>query len=196
MFVDATGRRRRRVRRIAYAVGAACLTYTGLIAASVVGHPARPGALALAPAPPDRPHPVVRQTATPERATSGVPLPGGDGPDLEAVPMRLQPRKTAEPSPPRPTREPAEPPIESTPLPAPSTPPPTEPPAPTEQPPDPEPTDPRAPGDPPVETDPPMPQPTEPPAPEPAPEAPQEPRAGLPVLGPILDLLSAGSAQR
>jgi hypothetical protein len=62
VFVDATGQRRRRARRIAYAVGAARLTYTGLVAASVVGHPARPDALAPLPATTDRPLPVVRQS--------------------------------------------------------------------------------------------------------------------------------------
>jgi hypothetical protein len=189
VFVDATGRRRRRMRRIAYSIGAACLTYTGLVVASVAGHPARPGAFVLLPAPADRPLPVVRQIQQPERPTSGVPLPSGDGPQVEAVPMRLQPREPDQPSTPRPPRAPVPPRTESTPLPTPATPAPTEPPAPTDPPPNPEPTDPPEP----VPTDPPAPEPTDPPAPEPTPE---EPPAGLPVIGPILELLSAGSAQQ
>ncbi|MGN9911910.1 hypothetical protein ACTMTJ_30665 [Phytohabitans sp. LJ34] len=180
VFVDASGRRRRRVRRIAYAVGAACLTYTCLVGASVIGQPARPGALAPLPAPADRPLPAVRQTQPPEPHTAGVPLPPGDRPNVEAVPMRVQRREPAGPPPRRPPRAPKPPLIESTPLPAPTTPrpAPTDPPAPTE---------PLPPTDPPP-TDPPAPEPTDPPAPEPTPE--------LPLLGPILGLLSGGSARR
>jgi hypothetical protein len=188
VFVDATGRRRRRVRRIAYAVGVACLTYTGLVGASVIGHPARPDALAPLPAPADRPLPVVRQAQPPERPLTGVPRPDGSRPDLEAVPVRLQRHQPTErPARQQPPRAPATPLTESSPLPTPTTAPPapTEPPTPTEPPPVPEPTGPPAP----EPTDPPAPEPTEPPAPS-------EPPAGLPVVGPILDLLSGGSAQR
>lgn len=188
MFVDATGRRRRRVRRIAYAVGVACLTYTGLVGASVLGHPARPGALAPLPATADGPRPAVRQIRPPDRPEAGVPLPPGDRPDLEAAPVRLRRREPAQPAAPA---SPSAPRIESTPLPTPTTAP---------QPslePEPEPTDPPEPmpTDPPepTPTDPPTTEPTQPPAPEPTPD---EPLAGLPVVGPILGLLSGGSAGR
>jgi hypothetical protein len=191
VFVDATGRRRRRVRRIAYAIGAACLTYTGLVGASVIGHPARPGALAPFQVPADRPRPAVHQPQPPERPTTGVPLPAGDGPDIEAVPVRLQRRAPDKPPTPSPPSALAAPRTESTPLPSP----PTEPPAPTDPPP-PEPTDPPEPPEP-EPTDPPVPEPTEPPAPEPGPTVPaEEPAAELPLVGPILGLLSGGSAQR
>lgn len=184
VFVDATGRRRRRVRRIAYAVGAACLTYTGLVGASVIGHPARPGALTPLPAPADRPLPAVHQTRPPERPPTGVPLPDDPRADVEAVPMWLRRRAPERPPAARASRV-AAPRAESTPLPAPPAAPPPEP----TTPPPPDPTEPPAP----EPTEPPEPEPTAPPVPEPAPE---EPLAGLPVVGPILGLLSGGSARR
>lgn len=191
MFVDATGRRRRLVRRIAYAVGAAGLTYTCLVAASVLGHSPRQSALGLYPPPSARPVPTVSPTAPPERATTGVPFPFIDRATVEAVPMRLQSRAPERQPTPRPASPPASPRPESTPVPTPSTPqPPTEPTAPTEPPPDPDPTDP-----PPIPTNPPTPAPTEPPTREPTPDPPaQDPPAELPVVGPILDLLT-GSAR-
>ncbi|MEH1126297.1 hypothetical protein [Micromonospora sp. CPCC 206061] len=70
IFVDATGRRRRRMRRIAYAVGATCLMYTGLVGTSVVGGPAGPVALEPFPAPSDRP--PVRPTPVPIRPFAAV----------------------------------------------------------------------------------------------------------------------------
>jgi hypothetical protein len=70
IFVDATGRRRRRMRRIAYAVGATCLIYTGLVGTSVVGEPAGPVALEPFPVRTDRP--PVRPTPVPTRPFAAV----------------------------------------------------------------------------------------------------------------------------
>ncbi|WP_173156959.1 hypothetical protein [Phytohabitans suffuscus] len=122
VFVDASGRRRRRVRRIAYAVGAACLAYTGLVGASVVGHSARPGALTLMPVPSERPTPAAHQTQPPRRPTTGVPLPPGDRPHVEAIPLRLQGRDQRASPPTRSPRAAKPPRTESTPTPSPSTP--------------------------------------------------------------------------
>lgn len=186
MFVDATGRRRRRVRRVAYAVGAACLTYTCLVAASVIGHPARPAALDSLPAPADRPLPAIRQTQPPRPPVIGVPLPPPlERPAFSAAPMRLQRHEPERRARPRPATAPQPVQTESAPLPTPT----AEQPAPTEPP---------APSDTPKPSDPPEPQPNDPQAPEPGgqpdpvptPEPQQQgPLTGLPVVGPILGLL-------
>lgn len=193
MFVDATGRRHRRVRRIAYAVGAACIAYTGLVAASIVGQPARPGALALLPAPTERPHSVVRPTRSPKAATSGVPLPSGDPRRPGELSMRLRSRVTDLTSAPHPQPEATAPRTESTPPPTPTVGPPasTEPPYPalpdpTYQP-GPDPTDQPEPGvtdqPEPGATDQPEPSLTDSPTPGPTPQAPQsEPPAVRPNL--------------
>jgi hypothetical protein len=175
VFVDATGRRRRQVRRVAYAVGAVCMTYTGLVGASVIGDPVRPAAFGPFAMPDDRP-PVVRQT-TPPRRPPAVEAPSGGGridADRQAVPLR---RVVAAPAPrttaPRAPRQ--SPRVESTPSPADPTvtPTPTEP-TPTE----PTPTEP---------TDPP--EPTYPPEPTDPPESPEPTEPVLPIVGGILDLL-------
>ncbi|MCW6011097.1 hypothetical protein K1W54_42130 [Micromonospora sp. CPCC 205371] len=158
IFVDATGRRRRRMRRIAYAVGATCLIYTGLVGTSVVGGPAGPVALEPFPAPTDRP--PVRPTPVPIRPFAAV-APEQDfrrgAPrrvtGTASAPERVAARAVA---PTAATRSPA-PRLESTPTPAPSR-------TPTPPPPIPVPTSPQPP-----------PQPTTPPPPPPTTEAPQLP---------------------
>ncbi|WP_173078338.1 hypothetical protein [Phytohabitans rumicis] len=105
VFVDATGRRRRQVRRIAYAVGAACLTYTGLVGASVIGDPVRPTALAPFPMLSKSPVPDIRpiQTHAPAHPPAVLEAPEEDT-DFVALPVRQPreaPRSRTAPKPPR-----------------------------------------------------------------------------------------------
>jgi hypothetical protein len=69
VFVDSTGRRRRRLQRLAYAFGAICVLYGGLISVSLAGGPVSSSAI--------------------------LPLP--DLPDHEDAPVKAQPSPTPEP---------------------------------------------------------------------------------------------------
>jgi hypothetical protein len=184
VFVDATGRRRRQVRRVAYAVGAVCMTYTGLVGASVIGDPVRPGAFGPLAQPGERPAPLVRQTPTPHRPpTVDLPWRGGHiDPAPETVPLRRMVAAarpgTTEPGPP-----PESPDVESTPAPVR----PTESATPTAPPVTPQPTG--------------SAKPTVQPTPTGSPEPPESPEpidpvepAGplLPIVDGILHLLGAG----
>ncbi|MGW4462987.1 hypothetical protein [Micromonospora sp. NPDC004704] len=82
VFVDATGRRRRFVRYVAYGVGALALTYTALVGVSLAGGPVNPGSvlpfadLVGRPQPPlPIPAPVAPADPTPtaQPSTSGDP---------------------------------------------------------------------------------------------------------------------------
>jgi hypothetical protein len=85
VFVDSTGRRRRVLRRLAYAFGALCMLYGGLISVSLAGGPVSSSAILPLPVLPDRPaRPVAArpsptpapQVSTPSRAQLvGDPLP-------------------------------------------------------------------------------------------------------------------------
>lgn len=149
IFVDATGRRRRRMRRIAYAVGATCLIYTGLVGTSVVGGPAGPVALDPFPAqsdrPPVRPTPVpirpfaavapeqdfrrsaprrvTRATSAPERAAVPVVRVAvathSPAPRLESTPTPAPSRTTPTPAPTTPQPQPTTPPPPTTEAPTP-----------------------------------------------------------------------------
>ena len=70
VFVDSSGRRRRRVRRAGYVFGAVSLVYAGLVGASFSGGPVSPHALLPFPDLPERPD---RQPATAPREVSAVP---------------------------------------------------------------------------------------------------------------------------
>jgi len=87
VFVDSTGRRRRRLQRLAYAFGAVCLLYGGLISVSLAGGPVRPSAVLPLPDLPDRRDSSIdaRPSPTPEPVVSSpakTPLVG------EALPHR------------------------------------------------------------------------------------------------------------
>ncbi|MEJ3742147.1 hypothetical protein WEI85_02445 [Actinomycetes bacterium KLBMP 9797] len=146
IFVDTTGRRRQRVRRIAYAVGATCLLYTALVGTSVVGGATGPGALAPFPALGDHlpgrapvrkvPAPVrPPMTATPQAEARRSPLRSDRWTPL-AAPQR-DPGRPAAPAR-RSSTWPATPVLESTPDPTPSE---SPSPTPTDEP-EPTPTDP------------------------------------------------------
>lgn len=124
IFVDATGRRRQRVRRIGYAFGATCLLYTALVGTSVVGGVTGPEALAPFPSlgdllpggtPVRKPPPPVAATAQAEARRS--PL-RADRLTRLAAPKRAAKRPAA-PAPP--SSNPSTPPVlESTAEPAPT----------------------------------------------------------------------------
>jgi hypothetical protein len=132
IFVDATGRRRRRMRRIAYAVGATCLIYTGLVGTSVVGRSAGPVALEPFPAPSDRP--PVRPAPAPRRPAAAA-APEQDirrGAPLRVTRTTSAPeRATVGPAPVAVATHRPDPRLESTPTPAPTRTPPVPTPAPT-----------------------------------------------------------------
>ncbi|MFI6463019.1 hypothetical protein [Streptomyces sp. NPDC050538] len=68
VFVDSTGRRGRRIRRVAYAAGALCAAYTGVLALSFMGAtPFAPRTVLPVPGLPSEKPGTVRET----------PLPGG-----------------------------------------------------------------------------------------------------------------------
>lgn len=175
VFVDVTGRRRDRIRRIAYGVGGACLAYTALLGVSLAGGPVSPYALLpfpelverlpAAPVTQNRDRPVVTIAAPP-----GIPrirlrtVSGGVGGGA-ALPDPTNPAA------PGATAPPVGPPVESTPDPVP-----------TELPVDPTPEPDPLPEDPPV-TPTPEPEPTtEPPAEPPA--APEPPPLPVPETAP------------
>lgn len=66
VFVDTTGRRRRLLRRAAYAVGAFCMVYGGIVVVSLAGGPVSPHAVLPIPDLIERRHqdPVRRPPAT------------------------------------------------------------------------------------------------------------------------------------
>jgi hypothetical protein len=65
VFVDATGQRRRRLRRAGYVLGAASLVYTGLVGAGFSGGPVGPHALLPLPDLLDRPEAAPSTPAPP-----------------------------------------------------------------------------------------------------------------------------------
>jgi hypothetical protein len=93
VFVDSTGRRRRRLQRVAYAFGAVCALYGGVISVSLAGGPISSTAIRSLPDLPDhevepgrtRPSPTPEPTAsTPpktrfisESLPRDLPVPGG-----------------------------------------------------------------------------------------------------------------------
>ncbi|GAA4461483.1 hypothetical protein [Phytohabitans houttuyneae] len=74
VFVDATGRRRRRMRRVGYLFGTASLVYTGLVGAGFSGGPIDPHALLPLPDLLDRPE-AAPSTPTPAKTASPRPEP-------------------------------------------------------------------------------------------------------------------------
>jgi hypothetical protein len=75
VFVDSTGRRRRRLQRLAYVFGAVCVLYGGLISVSLAGGPVSSSAIRSLPDLPD--HEVepgrTRPSPTPEPTVSTPP---------------------------------------------------------------------------------------------------------------------------
>ncbi|WP_175441457.1 hypothetical protein [Micromonospora humi] len=86
VFVDSTGRRRRRLRRLAYCAGAAGVLYTGLVGISFAGGPVTP----------DTVIPFVEATAEDQRPASTPPT-TSPPPSATAVPP---PARTAPARPP------------------------------------------------------------------------------------------------
>ena len=73
MFVDATGRRRRRLRWLAYGLGLAAMIYTGLVAVSFAGGPVTPQNVL----------PIIDSTYRPEQVSPDLPVtPGPSVPDV------------------------------------------------------------------------------------------------------------------
>jgi hypothetical protein len=80
VFVDATGLRRRRIRRMAYVLGIAGLTYTALVGVSLAGGPVSPNALFPFPNLMDRPLVAPGKpdpTGSPALASREESAPGG-----------------------------------------------------------------------------------------------------------------------
>jgi hypothetical protein len=77
VFVDSTGRRSRLLRRVAYAFGALCMLYGGLVSVSLAGGPVSSSAVLPLPNLPDATERVVEAqpipTPTPSPASSGSP---------------------------------------------------------------------------------------------------------------------------
>lgn len=98
VFVDSTGRRGRLLRRVAYAFGALCVVYGGLISISLAGGPVSSSAVLPLPDLADRKATekavVARPSPTPEPVTTHAVA----QPILEAFPRRgapvTQPRQT------------------------------------------------------------------------------------------------------
>ncbi|MFI5840769.1 hypothetical protein ACIA8K_13780 [Catenuloplanes sp. NPDC051500] len=103
VFVDATGRRRKRVRRLAYAVGALCMVYTGMVGVSLAGGPVSPHALL--------PFPEVLENALPgllppePSPTEATPIRSADPQQNTAGPYQAFPQPDVLPQlPPVPTQ--------------------------------------------------------------------------------------------
>ncbi|MFD0584799.1 hypothetical protein [Dactylosporangium darangshiense] len=78
VFVDQSGKRRRRIRFGFYAVGGAGLTYAALIMVSLAGGPLTPEALVPFPDLVNRPEPIMTQKAPAVAAHSVSALPPVD----------------------------------------------------------------------------------------------------------------------
>lgn len=75
VFLDTSGRRRRRLRCFAYGLGLAGMVYAGLVAASVVGDPVQPEDVL----------PFIDATYRPEQISPDLPpTPGPSVPDVTA----------------------------------------------------------------------------------------------------------------
>jgi hypothetical protein len=137
VFVDSTGRRSRRLRRLAYAFGALVMLYGGLISVSLAGGPVRSSAVlplpGLVPAddakPPPRtiptPAPAPSPTSKPLFVTEALPrratVPRRPAPRLESTRITSRPVKP-KPIPSRTPKPATTRPVESTTVPQPSTP--------------------------------------------------------------------------
>ncbi|HZN74558.1 MAG TPA: hypothetical protein VFC00_23055 [Micromonosporaceae bacterium] len=135
VFVDSTGRRRRRIRGIAYGVGGASLAYTVLLGVSLAGGPVSPYALLPFPelvdrlpvapqhqrndrpalnvaAPPGKPAVQVRHANNRRPSATPVPSPAGQGSTTPAPPpveSTVEPNVTVPPIDPTPEPEPPQP---------------------------------------------------------------------------------------
>jgi hypothetical protein len=132
VFVDATGRRRRLLRRLTYAFAGLCMVYGGLISVSLAGGPVSSSAILPVPDHDEKPaDPRPDPTPTPAATTPKAE------PIIEALPRRTVPlahpdlarrsppgpARPAAPAPPKPTPSPkvsTTKPAESTTTPAPS----------------------------------------------------------------------------
>ncbi|WP_158566397.1 hypothetical protein [Micromonospora craterilacus] len=121
VFVDPSGRRRSRLRWIAYVLGLVGLLYTGLVVASFAGGPVNPETVLPfveptqqqwqpppAPSQPAAEAPVARTPAAP-RTTSGTRAPSttSRSPSASAVPAAPSREPSSAPAEPRSTRAPA-----------------------------------------------------------------------------------------
>src|SRR5688500_18563203 len=90
VFVDATGRRRRMLRKVAYGFGALCMIYGGLVSVSLAGGPVSSSAVLPLPdrADNDEERAVV---ARPRPTPTPVVTRPATQPVLEAFPTRVAP---------------------------------------------------------------------------------------------------------
>jgi hypothetical protein len=91
VFVDSTGRRRRVLRRLAYAFGAVCMLYGGLISVSLAGGPVSSSAILPLPATADRP--VTAATVPPQP----IPEPAVKAPPAARLLADTAPRRVRTP---------------------------------------------------------------------------------------------------